>query len=154
MSWEPKLKDDFKLPQFSTWEQKVTLADGSSFTGLFASTQNGSQMMALTYEQHLREGPEAAALRAQLYAKYGAPDEEAGGQTWLTWWLKSAADGEPKGAFLKGRLETDRNGRVLRLRLTVNDYNLVRRDESEAAEARRRAEREAFEKKKSNEVRF
>jgi hypothetical protein len=111
-------------------------------------------MLALTYEQHLRDGPEAAALREQLYAKYGAADEEAGGQTWLTWWLKSAADGEPKGAFLKGRLETDRNGRVLRLRLTVNDYNLVRRDEREGAEARRRAEREAFEKKKSNEVKF
>jgi hypothetical protein len=154
VSWEPKLKEDFRLPQFNTWEQKVTIADGSSFTGLFASTQNGSQMMALTYEQHLREGPEAAALREQLYAKYGAPDEETGGQTWLTWWLKSAADGEPRGAFLKGRLETDRNGRVLRLRLTVNDYNLVRRDEREAAEARRRAEREAFEKKRSNEVKF
>jgi hypothetical protein len=154
VTWEPKLKPDHKMPDYTSWRQKVTLKDGSSFTGIFASAQNGSQLISLGYEQFLRDGPDAETLRQQLYAKYGKADEEAGNGTWLTWWLRSSVDGEPKGAFLKGRIEAAPDGKVERLTLTLSDYGLSRRDEAQAAAARRQAEREAFEKKKSDGVKF
>jgi hypothetical protein len=153
-TWEPKLKDDFKLPAYNSFQQKVTLNDGTSFVGTFSSAQNGSQMIVLSYEQHLRDGPDAAELRQQLYTKYGQPDDEAGGNTWLTWWLRSAADGEPKGALLRGRIETDQAKRANTLRLTIADNNLARRDEMQGAQARRQAERDAFEQKKSDKPKF
>lgn len=154
VAWEPKLKDDHKMPDYSAWRQKVTLKDGTSFIGTFASAQNGSKLIALAYEQFLRDGPDAETLRQQLYAKYGKADEEAGNRTWLTWWLRSSIGAEPKGAFLKGRIETGPDQKVARLTLTLTDYGLSRHDEAAAAEARRRAEREAFEKKKSDGVKF
>lgn len=154
VTWEPKLKDDHKMPIYSAWRQKVTLQDGTSFTGLFASAQNGSRLAVLSYEQLLRDGPDAETMRQQLYAKYGKADEEAGNRTWLTWWLRSSVGAEPKGAFLKGRIETGPDGKVDRLTLSLTDYGLSRRDEAQAAEARRQAEREAFEKRKSGGAKF
>jgi hypothetical protein len=154
VSWEPKLRDDFKLPPYNSFQQKVTLRDGTSFIATFSSTQNGSQLIVLGYEQHLRDGPEMEALRQQLFGKYGPPDDDAGGGTWLTWWLKSTADGEPKGALLRGRIETNQARQASTLRLTIADNNLARRDEMQGAQARRQAEREAFEQKKSDKPKF
>jgi len=154
VTWLPKLKDDHVMPAHASFEQKVTLRDGAAFTGVFASAQNGSRLMALVYEQNLRDGPDADTMRQQLRAKYGPPDDEAGGGSTLTWWLRSSIDDEPKGAFLRVRIETDQNKRVALLRLTISDYGLSRRDEVQAAAARRQAERDAFEKQKSDKPRF
>lgn len=153
-AWLPKLKDDHVMPAYASYEQKVTLRDGGAFTGVFASAQNGSRLMALVYEQNLRDGPDADTMRQQLQAKYGPADDLAGGGSTLTWWLRSSVDDEPKGAFLRGRIETDQSKRVTFLRLTISDYGLSRRDEAQAATARRQAEREAFEKQKSDKPKF
>jgi len=153
-TWEPKLEPERKPAAYGPWRQKVTLRDGSSLTGTFASTQNGTRLLALGYEQHLRDGPDPEAMRQQLYAKYGQPDEEAGNRTWLTWWLRSEADGEPRGAALKGRLQTDGAGRVAYLALTLVDFNFTRRDEQQGVAARRQAERDAHESRKSDKPRF
>jgi hypothetical protein len=153
-TWLPKLKDDHRMPDYMKWEQKVTLTDGAAFTGVFSSSQNGSRLMSLGYEQHLREGPPLETMRQQLFAKYGPADEDVANGTWLTWWLRSAVDDEPKGALLRARIETDRDRRATALRLTVSDINLARRDEQQAAAARRQAEREAFEKQKSDKPKF
>jgi hypothetical protein len=154
VEWSPKLKPDFKLPEFTAHEQKVTLADGSLLTGVFSSTQNGSQLMTLSLEQRLRDGPDPDAFRQQLYAKYGAPDEELGGASTVSWWLRSKVEDAPKGAVLRARIESDQTKRVGYFRLTLSDFNLARRDEQQAAAARRAAEREAVEKKKSDKPRF
>ena len=154
VAWEPKLEKDHKMPEYNSWWQKVTLKDGTTFTGVFASAQNGSKLVSLAYEQRLRDGPDAESLRQQLYAKYGKADEEAGNRTWLTWWLRSSVNNDPTGAFLKGRLKTGADGKVELLTLSLSDYALVRRDEAQAAAARRQADREAIEKKKSDGVKF
>jgi hypothetical protein len=60
----------------------------------------------------------------------------------------------PKDAFLRARLATDQGGRVGYFRLVINDYDLARRDEQQAAEARRASEREAFEQRKSPRPKF
>lgn len=154
VAWEPKLEKDHKMPEYNSWWQKVTLKDGTTFTGVFASAQNGSKLVSLAYEQLLRDGPDAESLRQQLYAKYGKADEEAGNRTWLTWWLRSSVNNDPTGAFLKGRLKTGADGKVELLTLSLSDYALARRDEAQAAAARRQADREAIEKKKSDGVKF
>lgn len=154
VEWTPKLKPGHKMPAFTDFEQKVKLADGATFTAIFASAQNDSRLMVLIYEQYIRSGPTMDQLRGQLYDKYGKPDSEAGGRTWQTWWLRSMLDNEPKGAFLKGRITSGNDGKADYLRLILNDYNLVRHDERVRVQARRQAEIDKFEEGKSDEVKF
>jgi hypothetical protein len=153
-TWTPELKAERTLPDFAEFVQKVQLKDGAVFTATFASSQNGSQLMVLVYEQTLRNGPTPDELRAQLYAKYGQADDEVGQKSWLTWWLRSGFDGEPKGAFLKGRIRAYRDGPAEYLRLVLNDYNLSRADERMRYNAKLQAEIDKAEKSKSDKPKF
>jgi hypothetical protein len=154
VAWDPPLRPESRVSPLRSFEQSVTLADGARISATFASAQHQGRMLVMAYEQRLRNGPALDELREQLFRRYGPADRESGQGTWLTWWLNSAT-GAPLGAFLKGRLQTERgSARVLSLRLVLNDPPLVRQDEARAAAARREAKRAEYERSRSGEVKF
>ena len=117
-------------------EYLVNLADGSTAMVRFASELNERRVMALYYEQRLRDGPLLQDMLESLTKKYGVPDRDhdfKGGRT-LTWWLRSKAQGEPKGAALRARLQQSADGRVAYLRLTLKDEKLILDDAERSAE--------------------
>ncbi|MCP5154189.1 MAG: SEL1-like repeat protein [Ectothiorhodospiraceae bacterium] len=152
--WSPPWDPNRELPAHASYRQAVRLTDGASLDLTFASAQNDSRLLVVVFEQRLRDGPDPDALRTQLRERYGAEDEASGSDTWLTWWL-AGGTGEARSAFLRARIGVDaRAGRVDYLRLVVNDYGLARRDEAQAIEAKRAAQRDQREREKSDAVKF
>jgi hypothetical protein len=151
----PERKPDWRPPAYQAYEEVLRLADGSQFSLTFGSPLSGGLAGVLMYEQTLRDGPTPEALLADLSAKYGPPDERGGSGWWLTWHIRSRApttDG--LGAFLKVHFRTAPNGKVEYFRAVLNDYKFMEQDEHQGAAARREAERQEYEGRKSGQLQF
>ena len=152
---QPKRRADWQPPAYYAYEEKLRLGDGALFTVAFASPITGGVAGTVMYEQTLSDGPAPDALMKDLVARYGEPDERGASGWWLTWHLKSRVpvpDG--LGAFLKVHFRTSKDGKVDYFRAVLNDYKFMMQDESNAAEARRAAERREFERRQSDSVKF
>ena len=131
------------MPAFACFEQDIQLKDKAKISARFTSAQNDSELFAFGYEQTLRDGPTVEALREDIEAKYGPPDETHGQGMWMTWWLKGKLGGTSR-ACLKGRYGVDREtGRVKSVSFGISDWDFGHRDESMAHDARLQAGREA-----------
>ncbi len=160
-SWEPRWLPDREMPAFTGFTQSCQLEDGAKITAKFTSPVNGSQLFSFGYEQTLRNGPSVDTLKADLKAKYGAPDEvDWRGNVW-TYHLVSQRPERAGGAFMRlSYLPHSSKGSaaVTHFSIGINDYGLGGDDESDAYQARLAAQREAeareMEENKSDKLKF
>lgn len=152
---EPERKPDWQPPAFAPYQETLHLTDGAQFNLSFASPLSAGLCAVVMYEQRLRDGPTPDQLLADLESKYGRPDERGASGWWLTWHMKSRApSADGLGAFLKVHFRTDSSGKVEYFRAVLNDYEFLKQDEQAAAQARREAERDQEEGRRSNRLQF
>ena len=160
--WKPPWDPKRKLPPYAQFSQAIRLTDGAKFNAKFTSPVNGSQLFSFGYEQTLRNGPSVDILKADLKAKYGAPDEvDWRGNVWTYHLVSQRPKRVAGGAFMRLRYlphGSEGSAAVTYFSIGINDYGLGDSDESDAYQARLAAESDARkaqqEKEKSDEVRF
>ena len=157
-SWEPEWDPSWKMPVFNGFKIDFQLRDKTHIAAQFTSAQNNSKLFAFGYRQTLRDGPTVEALRQDLEAKYGPPDEVHSHGQRMTWFLPSKRDGAT-GASLNASYKVDeKTGLVSQFDIGMSDWDLGRYDESAAYASRLKAEQQAALKKEegneSNVVKF
>lgn len=160
-AWQPPWDPNREPHPYAQVSLSIRLDDGATIDAKFTSPVNGSQLFSFGYEQNLRSGPSVDTLKADLIAKYGAPDDvDWRGNVW-TYNLVSQRPNRAAGAWMRLRHlphDSDGSAAVTYLGIGISDYGLGDGDEGDAYQARLEAERAAHEvqkeKEKSNKVTF
>lgn len=160
--WKPPWKPKRKLHPYAQFSQAIRLEDGAKITAKFTSPVNGSQLYSFGYEQTLRNGPSVDSLKADLKAKYGAPDDvDWRGNVWTYHLVSQRPERVAGGAYMRLRYlphSSEGSAVVTYFSIGIYDYGLGGDDESDAYQARLAAEISARkaqqEKEKSDKVKF